>query len=136
MRQIPLGQSATAVGTTSAISTSMKLDDAAVTSAKLTVPVATVKSAKSLCKIRFEPESWMLPSIPMLFSRCSDLSRHPAFGRNGDQHHIHRRLHGDSDRDERLHTYHFANWNIQYPTGPRLKGEARELWIFCSFLAH
>lgn len=134
--EILFGQSATAVGKTNTISGSLTLDDATVTAAKFTVPLATVKSNESLRDIQFRGRIMDVAQYPdAVFTLTAPipLGTLPAVGSvinatatgNLSMHGvsrsvtfvIHAEYTGTEIEVSASIPITFANWDIQNPSG-------------------
>jgi polyisoprenoid-binding protein YceI len=134
--EILFGQSAAAVGKTSTISGSMTLDDATVTAAKFTVPLATVKSNESLRDIQFRGRIMDVAQYPdavFVLTSSIPLGTLPTVGKvinaaaTGDltmhgvtrsvTFTIHAEYTGTEIEVSGSIPITFANWDIQNPSG-------------------
>lgn len=153
--EILFGQSATAVGKTSTISGSLTLEDATVTAAKFTVPLATVKSNESLRDIQFQGRIMDVAQYPdAVFTLTAPipLSTLPPAGTvinttatgNLAMHGvsrsvtftIHAEYTGSEIEVSGSIPITFANWNIQNPSGGPAQVGGSGAMDFLLYLSH
>jgi polyisoprenoid-binding protein YceI len=153
--EILFGQSATAVGKTSAISGSMTLHDTTVTAARLTVPLATVKSNESLRDQQFRGRIMDVAQYPYgvftltapialgTLPRAATVISVDATG-NLAMHGvtrsvtftIHAEYTGTEIEVSGSILITFANWDIQNPTGGPAQVGSSGAMDFLLYLSH
>ncbi|MGA8207323.1 MAG: YceI family protein [Candidatus Dormiibacterota bacterium] len=153
--EILFGQRATAVGKTSTISGSLTLDDATVTAAKFTVPLATVQSNESLRDIQFRgrimdvaqyPDAVFTLTAPIPLSTVPSAGTMITITATGNlamhgvsrsvTFTIHAEYTGTEIEVSGSIPITFANWNIQNPSGGPAQVGSSGVMDFLLYLSH